>query len=85
MQSVLKLKVLGILWCDGEAKEKAQELFSVIQDIEATKISANDREFKMTFEYLMDIASELVFDIEYKDKPRPENHSIENIKSIKET
>jgi hypothetical protein len=32
----------------------------------------------------MEVASELVFDIEYKDKPRPENHDIENIKTVKE-
>lgn len=30
--SVRKLKCVGLLWCDGSAKEKVVELYDMIQD-----------------------------------------------------
>lgn len=40
------LRLIGILWCDGDSTEKAVELFECMQDSRAKDISAHDRDFE---------------------------------------
>ena len=44
--SVHKIRILGILWCDGDANEKAIELYDVISNLEY--LTWGDKDFKPT-------------------------------------
>ena len=56
------MKCLGLLWCDGDIKEKIYEFYDILQDDKQDKIAANDKEFKPTFNQLLDFATEMVFE-----------------------
>jgi len=56
-----KLRILGLLWCEGTPKEKVVELYDCLQDAHQPKISATDKDFKPHFFELLDIATECVF------------------------
>ena len=59
--NVFKLRVLGILWCNGEALEKATELYDTMQDNDQDKIAASDKDFKPNLFLLFDFATKIVF------------------------
>ena len=61
-----KLRVLGILWCEGSNKEKVFELYSNMQDNEQTTIAWSDKDFKPNFFAILDLASSIVFKCEQK-------------------
>ena len=56
-----KLRILGLLWCEGSPKEKVVELYDCLQDAHQPKISATDKDFKPHFYELLDLATECVF------------------------
>lgn len=62
--SVFKLRCLGLLYCDGKAKEKAFEFYDMLQDDNQPSIAASDKDFKPNFITLLDMASEMVFRLE---------------------
>ena len=70
--SVFKLRNIGILWCEGDSKEKASELFENMQDNDAPTIACNDKDFKPNLYALFNFATEMVFINEpiYKKKLR---------------
>lgn len=45
MLSILKLSILGILWCSGGATDKAQELYLTMTRGQHDHISANTKLF----------------------------------------
>ena len=45
MLSILKLSILGILWCNGSPTEKAQELYLTMTRGQHDNISANTKLF----------------------------------------
>jgi len=57
----LKFKILGLLWCEGDAGEKAKELFDCMG---TQMLSCRDHKFLKVFELLMYFASEVVFENE---------------------
>lgn len=56
-----KLKVLGLLHCEGSHKEKAFEFYDICQDNFQEKIACNDKDFAAAFPMIFDVASEIVF------------------------
>jgi hypothetical protein len=62
--SVFKLKCLSILWCEGKPIEKSMELFNLLQGEAKKKIAANDIDILKSFTQLLDVATEMVFDLE---------------------
>ena len=52
-----KLKVLGVLWCEGKPSEKAEELYDLLQDNNQETIAASDKDTPIVFKLLMDIAT----------------------------
>lgn len=60
------MKILGILWCDGEDIEKVSELYDCLQGPDDDKIAFDDKDFKPNFNHLLDFASSIVFDNEPK-------------------
>ena len=52
---------MGILWCDGEPKEKIIELYHVLQDNHQEKIAWNDKDLPATLKNLFDLATSVVF------------------------
>jgi hypothetical protein len=64
--SIFKLRLVGLLWCLGDPLEKATELYECMQDHDAPKISADDKDFKPNLFKLLDFATEMVFDHESK-------------------
>lgn len=58
----MKLKVLGLLWCDGDLTEKAKELYDIAQgNITDNEIACNDKDFKSLFDILLNFSTEMVF------------------------
>lgn len=70
--STQKLRVLGLLWCEGDAGEKAFELYENIQPsntendqhASTAQIACNDRDFQRTFPDLLDMATSITFGAE---------------------
>ena len=70
--STQKLRVLGLLWCEGDAGEKAFELYENIQpsntgndQLSSTaQIACNDRDFQKTFPDILDLATCVTFEAE---------------------
>ena len=59
-----KLKVMGILWCDGTAIEKAQEVFDLLQEGGMQFISFRDKDMKRVLFALLDMATQTTVNIE---------------------
>jgi hypothetical protein len=49
MLSVQKLRIVGLLWCDGDAEEKVPELYETLQEEGDEEISWTDKDFRSTF------------------------------------
>lgn len=64
--SIFKLRLIGLLWCLGDPLEKATELYECMQDHDAPKIAADDKDFKPNLFKLLDFATEMVFENEAK-------------------
>jgi hypothetical protein len=60
----LKLKCIGILWCSGSIKDKANELYNNLAMYGEEKIGWEDNEFEPNLYALFDIASDVVFKLE---------------------
>ena len=58
---VLKLRCIGILWCEDEPKEKVIEFFDMLQEGKE-KITCNDRELKDGLTFLFDLATNIVYE-----------------------
>ena len=56
--SLFHFRCIGLLWCEGSAKEKAFEFYDMLQG-DQKKIACNDKEFKPSFFTLLDMASEM--------------------------
>jgi len=55
----LKLKGLGVLFCHGKIEKKSHELFDTIQEGGKGFIAAKDREFKVVFNWMLELASDV--------------------------
>jgi len=75
--STTKLRVLGLLWCEGGDKEKAFEFYENLQDNDQPKISCTDKDFKPNFFGLLDLASEQVVKMEARFSGNPQELSDE--------
>lgn len=64
--SIFKLRLIGILWCDGDKTEKVVELFECMQDHDNPSISAHDKDFEANIFQLYDFALRMVFENEPK-------------------
>ena len=56
------IRVIGILWCNGKAIEKAEELYNCMQDNGVLEIACNDRDFKPNLFKLLDMATCCMFE-----------------------
>lgn len=85
MFSPVKLKRLGLLWCNGGDLEKTVELYDILQDNDQKSIACSDKDFKVNFFALLDIATEMVMKQEslYIDNADSEG-SNKNIQQVKE-
>jgi len=56
------LQCLGLLWCQGDSKEKADELFLSLnpKDESLFKITHNDKDWNIIFPTLIEIASKTI-------------------------
>ena len=59
-----KLKCLGLLWCDGDVKEKVPEFYDILQQEGDASIAHNDKDFKSTLFCIFDFSSQMVFEQE---------------------
>ena len=59
--SIQKMRCVGILWCKGNAIEKATELYEIMQDGGQPTIPCNDKDFKPNFNHLIYYATEMLF------------------------
>ena len=59
--SSFNLRILGLLWCDGDSMEKAVELYDNMQDNNQPEIAASDKDFNPNLFVMLDFASEIVF------------------------
>lgn len=59
--SILHLRCIGLLWCEGTKKEKAFEFYDMLQDADQPSIAAADKDFPHNFNFLLKFASELTF------------------------
>ena len=55
---IFRLRVLSILWCEGDDEEKLEELYDLVQE-NTPKIAHNDKEFKDAFYILLEICIEI--------------------------
>ena len=55
-----EMRVIGLLWCEGDALDKAVELYDNMQDHNQPKIAANDKDFKPNFFKAFDLATDLI-------------------------
>ena len=53
--SVIKLVCLGLTLCGGESDMKARVFYDVLQDNMQEKISSGDKDFKIAFDYMVQI------------------------------
>ena len=56
--------LLGILLCAGDAELKARVFYDILQDSLQPLISANDKDFKVTFFKMMELATKFVYEME---------------------
>ena len=63
---VHKLQILGILWCNGDDKKKATQLYLLLQERNSDRINSHDKDFPRCFNTLLDTATEMVFRFESK-------------------
>lgn len=56
-----KLKVLGILLCEGKNEERVFELYDAMQDNFQEKIACNDKDFEPVLYLMFDLATETAF------------------------
>lgn len=56
-----KLKIVGILQCDGGDYEKLTELYHVLQDNNQEEIAAQDKDFLPIMSLVFDMATQMVF------------------------
>ena len=59
-----KLRVLGLLWCEGGADEKSVEFYDNCQDNNQPEIAAEDKDFAPNFYQMLNFATEVVFKYE---------------------
>ena len=79
-----KLKALGILWCDGKPSEKIDELYDILQDDNQEEIAASDKDIKVIFRLLFDIATDICFGLEPKYMNTEREFDEEKVKGIQE-
>ena len=79
---------MGVVWCEGDAKEKVHELYDNLQDNNQPNIACNDKDFKPNFFGMLDMASEVVFRCEQllseDDVIAPSPYSDDKIAGIRE-
>jgi len=82
------LRILGLLWCEGDAKEKVHELYDNLQDNNQKTIAANDKDFRPNFFGMLDMCTSIVFECEklFSDDEHiaPCPYSEDKINEIKE-
>ena len=61
-----KLKMLGILWCNGNPDEKTAELYNSIVDNKSDTIVVCDKDFKPNFFQLCEFATEMPYNFAEK-------------------
>ena len=54
-----KLRLLALMLCAGEPKQKVQVLYTILQDSDQPYISALDKDFLSSFDLLLDMAVKL--------------------------
>ena len=55
---------MGLLWCDGQPKEKVVELYDMIQDNNQERLAADDKDFNKNLRLIFDFASTYCFKFE---------------------
>ena len=58
---VMKLKLMGILWCDGDPHERITELYHVFQDNHQEKIAWSDKDMPIALTILFNFATKVIF------------------------
>ena len=79
---MFKLILLGLLLCAGSPELKCRALYDVLQDDLQDKISASDKDFRTTFEDIIEVSCYMILDV-YRDESKkpfptpdyPEIHS----------
>ena len=56
-----KMRILGLLWCEGGPDEKCIEFYDNCQDNNQPEIAAEDKDFAPNFFKMLDFCSEIVF------------------------
>ena len=59
--SLFHLRCVALLWCDGSKKEKAFELYDMMQDNDQPSIAASDKDFLPCFNFILKMATELTY------------------------
>tara|TARA_B110000285_G_C14752894_1_gene436017 strand:- start:9 stop:533 length:525 start_codon:yes stop_codon:yes gene_type:complete len=67
--SPIKLRMLGILWCQGTAEEKSTELYDAISPGKDFMVST-DKDFKPNIFQLLSFATQTIYE-EFKDSQYP--------------
>ena len=81
---VWKLRILGIMMCNGDPDETAEELFTCINDSGKTSLTCNDRDLAPTMKQLFDTATTIVFDAEETFLGQKKTVTDEQIKEARE-
>ena len=61
-----RLKIIGLLWCDGGAYEKAYELYYMISSHRTGQIASNNKLFKHVLNLMFRFSTEMVYKLEPK-------------------
>ena len=59
-----KMRILGLLWCEGGPDEKCIEFYDNCQDNNQPEIAAEDKDFKPNFYCMLDFCTSMVFEQE---------------------
>ena len=70
MISLFKIRVLGLLWCEGNDVEKAHEFYNMLQGSQPT-IACSDKDFKPNLFTLFDMASDMTLELAPKYTKTP--------------
>lgn len=58
------MRIIGLLWCNGDSKEKACELYESVQDYDLPKIAFDDKDIRPNLNLLFDYSIKMVFENE---------------------
>ena len=56
-----RMRVLGLLWCEGSHEEKSIELYEICFDSLQSEIAAEDKNFATKFYCILDFCTSMVF------------------------